>query len=56
MLSGSADPVHRPGSAGENGHNESFNGKLRDERLNRELFTGVWEAKVQVEEWRREYR
>lgn len=41
-----------PGSPWENGHNESFNGKLRDELLNLEVFTSVWEAKVLVEQWR----
>jgi len=44
-----------PGSTWENGYNESFNGKLRDELLNREVFTSLWEARVLVEGWRREY-
>ncbi len=44
-----------PGSPWENGYIESFNGKLRDELLNREIFTSLWEAKVLVERWRREY-
>jgi transposase InsO family protein len=44
-----------PGSPWENGYNESFNGKLRDELLNREVFTSLWEAQVLVEGWRREY-
>jgi transposase InsO family protein len=44
-----------PGSPWENGYNESFNGKLRDEFLNGELFTSLWEARVLTEEWRREY-
>lgn len=44
-----------PGSPWENGYNESFNGKLRDELLNLEVFTSAWEAKVLVESWRREY-
>ena len=44
-----------PGSPWENGYNESFNGKLRDEFLNLEVFTSVREMKVLVEEWRREY-
>ena len=39
----------------ENGSIESFNGKLRDELLNRELFTTLKEAKVLIEQWRREY-
>ena len=33
-----------PGSPWENGYNESFNGKLRDELLNRELFYSLAEA------------
>ncbi len=44
-----------PGSPWENGYVESFNGKLRDEILNRELFYSVKEAKVIVEDWRLEY-
>jgi putative transposase len=44
-----------PGSPWENGYNESFNGKLRDELLNREIFSTLWEAKVLVDRWRKEY-
>jgi transposase InsO family protein len=44
-----------PGSPWENGYIESFNGKLRDEILNREIFYSVKEAKVLVEDWRLEY-
>jgi transposase InsO family protein len=44
-----------PGSPWENGYIESFNGKFRDEVLNRELFYSVKEAKVIVEDWRMEY-
>ena len=44
-----------PGSPWENGYVESFNGKLRDELLNGELFTTLQEAKVLTEVWRREY-
>jgi len=44
-----------PGRPWENGYIESFNGKLRDELLNRELFYNVKEAKVLVEQWRLEY-
>ena len=43
------------GSPWENGYVESFNGKLRDELLNREIFTTLLEAKVLIENWRREY-
>jgi len=44
-----------PGSPWENGYIESFNGKLRDDVLNREVFYSVKEAKVIVENWRLEY-
>ena len=43
-----------PGSPWENGYNESFNGKLRDELLNGEIFYSLAEATVLVEQWRRE--
>jgi putative transposase len=44
-----------PGSPWENGYVESFNGKFRDECLNREIFYTLTEAKVLIERWRREY-
>ena len=44
-----------PGSPWENGYVESFNGKMRDELLNREIFTTLEEAKVLIEQWRKEY-
>jgi putative transposase len=44
-----------PGSPWENGYIESFNGKLRDELLNREVFMTLREAQVLVERWREEY-
>ena len=44
-----------PGSPWENGYIESFNGKLREELLNREIFTTLTEAKVLIEQWRKEY-
>ena len=44
-----------PGSPWENGYIESFNGKLRDELLSREIFTTLEEATVLIEQWRREY-
>ncbi len=43
------------GSPWENGYIESFNGKMRDELLNREIFTTLNEARVLIEQWRREY-
>ena len=44
-----------PGSPWENGYVESFNGKLRDELLNGEIFYTLREAKVLIERWRRQY-
>lgn len=44
-----------PGSPWENGYVESFNGKLRDELLNGEIFYSVKEAQVLIESWRRHY-
>jgi len=44
-----------PGSPWENGYIESFNGKLRDELLNGEIFDTLLEAQVLIERWRREY-
>lgn len=41
-----------PGSPWENGYCESFNGKLRDELLNGEIFYSLKEAKVVIEKWR----
>lgn len=44
-----------PGSPWENGYVESFNGKLRDELLAREVFDTLLEAKVLIERWRKVY-
>jgi putative transposase len=44
-----------PGSPWENGYNESFNGKLRDELLNGEIFYSLAEAKYLIERWRCHY-
>ena len=44
-----------PGSPWENGYVESFNGKLKDELIDREIFYSLREAQVLVEQWRREY-
>lgn len=40
------------GSPWENGYIESFNGKFRDELLNREIFYTLEEAKILIEMWR----
>ena len=39
----------------ENGYIESFNGKMRDELLNREIFTTLEEARVLINQWKEEY-
>ncbi|MEM6504013.1 MAG: IS3 family transposase [Planctomycetota bacterium] len=44
-----------PGSPWENGHIESFNGKLADELLAREVFDTLYEARVLIERWRVQY-
>ncbi len=44
-----------PGSPWENGYCESFNGKLRDELLNGEIFYTLREAHVLIEQWRVHY-
>jgi putative transposase len=44
-----------PGSPWENGYCESFNGKLRDELLNGEIFYSLKEARILIEQWRQHY-
>jgi len=44
-----------PGSPWENGYIESFNGKMRDELLNGEIFYSLIEAQILIEMWRKEY-
>jgi transposase InsO family protein len=44
-----------PGSPWENGYCESFNGKMRDECLNGEIFYSLKEAQIVIEQWRVEY-
>ena len=45
----------RPGKPVENGFIESFNGRLRDECLNVELFWSVEDARDKLEKWRMDY-
>jgi len=45
-----------PGSPWENGYLESFNGKLRDELLNMEIFDTLLEVQVLTGRWRMHYR
>lgn len=44
-----------PGSPWKNGYSESFNGKLRDEQLNTEIYYTLREAQVLIERWRQQY-
>jgi transposase InsO family protein len=44
-----------PGSPWENSYIESFNGKLRDECLNQEIFSSIEQAVDVLENWRQEY-
>jgi transposase InsO family protein len=51
-----AEPLYiEPGSPWENGYNESFNGRFRDEFLKTEVFYSLREAKVLSAEWRHHY-
>ena len=52
---GTATLYIEPGSPWENGYCESFNGKLRDECLNGEIFYSLKEAQIVIEMWKKEY-
>ena len=52
---GTSNLYIEPGSPWENGYCESFNGKLRDECLNGEIFYSLKEAQVVIEKWRIHY-
>ena len=45
----------RPGKPMDNGHIESFNGRLRDECLNVNQFLSIEDAKAKIEAWRIDY-
>jgi putative transposase len=45
----------RPGRPVQNGYIESFNGRLRDECLNGEIFFSLADARAKLERWRRDY-
>jgi len=48
--------VHiQPGRPMQNGHVESFNGRLRDECLNANWFVNLADARTKIEDWRLEY-
>jgi putative transposase len=56
LAGASVDTLYiQKGSPWENGYVESFNGRLRDELLNRELFLSVPEARYVLDEWREDY-
>ncbi len=44
-----------PGKPQQNGHNESFNGRLRDECLNEHWFETLQQARTEIAAWRRDY-
>jgi putative transposase len=44
-----------PGKPMQNAFVESFNGRLRDEFLNATLFTSLMQARLALEDWRRDY-
>ena len=52
---GTATLYIEPGSPWENGYCESFNGKLRDECLNGEIFYSLKEAQIVIGQWRQQY-
>jgi len=52
---GSKTAYITPGSPWENGYCESFNGRMRDELLNGEIFYTLMEAQVVIENWRKHY-
>ena len=45
----------QPGKPTQNGHVESFHGRLRDECLNTSWFWNLWDAKRKIAAWRIEY-
>ncbi len=47
--------LSQPGKPWQNGTDESFNGKFRDECLSMEYFRNRMEARVVIEQWRRHY-
>ena len=56
MTAAQIDTAHiDPGKPWQNGSNESFNGKFRDECLSMEWFTNRIDAKIVIEDWRRHY-
>ena len=54
-LSSTAWRCSEPGKRQQNAFIESFNGRLCDEFLNETLLSMLAQARVQIEEWRRDY-
>jgi len=52
---GTAPLYIEPGSPWENGYCESFNGRLRDECLNGEIFYSLKEAQIVIGQWHQQY-
>lgn len=49
-------PVHiQPGKPTQNGHVESFHGRLRDECLNTSWFWNLWDARRKIAAWKIDY-
>ena len=56
LVHANIDTAHiDPGKPWQNGSNESFNGKFRDECLSMEWFRNRIDAKIVIEHWRRQY-
>lgn len=52
----SINTIHiQPGKPTQNGHVESFHGRLRDECLNASWFWSLWDARRKIADWRVEY-
>lgn len=55
QLRGIALFLIEPGKPNQNAYIESFNGRFRDECLNKHLFTNLHHTRAVIEAWRREY-
>lgn len=56
LLSGKKDATCiEPGKPNQNAYIESFNGRLRDERLNEHWFVSLHHARAVIRSWVREY-
>lgn len=45
----------RPGKPTDNAYIESFNGRFRQECLNKHWFLSLADARLKIEQWRQEY-